>query len=75
MPNHPAAILGEITPLDLSALVDTEYKFTLCMFGDIGSDEDGNLCANVGKEFNPLQELIYGVPNPYADPSRGRIEN
>lgn len=75
MPNHPAAIMGTVTPLDLAGEVGTIYDFTLNEFGDIGEDSDDNACGNVGKEFNPLQELIYNVPNPYADPSRGTIEN
>lgn len=49
--------------------------FTLNQYGDITPDADGNICANVGKVFNPLQELVYNVPNPYSDPSRGTIAN
>ena len=32
-------------------------------------------CENVGKEFNPLTEYVYGQPNPYSDPSRGAIDS
>lgn len=32
-------------------------------------------CENVGPEFNPLAEFVYGQPNPYADPSRGTLQD
>jgi len=30
-------------------------------------------CDTAGEEFNPLKEIEFGIENPYADPSRGRI--
>lgn len=56
-----------------AGLAGTVLGFTLREYGDIGADEGGEACANGGDEFNPLAELVYGVPNPYADPSRGTI--
>ena len=46
------------------------YKFTVHQYGDIGGSPK---CEQVGDEFNNLKELIYGLPNPYQDPSRGTI--
>ena len=40
-------------------------------FGNISGVD----CANTGPEFNPLAEFIYGQPNPYADPTRGTIND
>ena len=75
MPGHPAAVMGSVTPMDFSGLDGNIYEFTVHEFGEIGDDADGNACANVGEEFNPLMEKIYKVPNPYADPSRGAIND
>ena len=76
MPGHPAAIMGNITPVTDFTTIDTKvYDFTLHQYGQIGNDENGNACGNVGDEFNPLAEKLYGVPNPYADPSRGAINS
>ena len=47
------------------------WSFTLHKFGNI----KGEVCENVGPEFNPLAEFVYGQPNIYADPSRGTIED
>jgi hypothetical protein len=58
-----------------TGLDGTVYGFTLNTHGDIWKDEDGNDCGNVGKEFNPLSELVYNMPNPYQDPSRGAIDD
>jgi hypothetical protein len=45
------------------------YEFRVRRFGYTGAD-----CLNSGPEFNPLQEVNrYNVPNPYQDPTRGRI--
>lgn len=38
-----------------------------------GKDTDN--CDNNQPEFNPLDELIDGIPNPYQDPTRGRIDS
>ena len=67
--------MGSYTPMDFTGLADNVYDFTLHQFGEIGDDADGNACGNVGDEFNPLMEKLYGVPNPYADPSRGAIDS
>ena len=67
--------MGSFTPADFTGLADTIYSFTVNEFGEIGNDADGNICGNVGEEFNPLMEKLYNVPNPYADPSRGAIDN
>ena len=75
MPGHPAAIMGTLTPGSTSGNTGSVLSFTLREYGDIGADADGNICANGGDEFNPLAEIIYGVKNPYQDPSRGTIEN
>lgn len=75
MPGHPAAIMGSFTPMDFTDLDGNIYDFTVHEFGEIGNDTDGNACGNVGEEFNPLMEKIYKVPNPYADPSRGAIND
>ena len=47
---------------------ETTYKLQIRTYGQIKPD-----CAAGGDEFNPLKEVKYGVTNPHADPTRGRI--
>ena len=76
MPGHPAAIMGSLTPMTAAGNTGNILRFTVQQYGDISADDTGmTICANGGDEFNPLAEIIYGVPNPYADPSRGTIED
>ena len=57
-------VRANLTGLD----ADTTYKLEIRTFGQIKPD-----CAAGGEEFNPLKEVRYGVVNPHADPTRGRI--
>ena len=54
-----------------------EFQIQIKTVGKIGSGEGMScLSENTGLEFNPLEEIdIYGIRNPYQDPSRGRIDN
>ena len=57
--------MGTLTPMTASGTTGDVLSFTVQQYGDIGADDMGNACANGGDEFNPLAEIIYGVPNPY----------
>ena len=73
MPGYPMMLKGDISGSLFESGDDQVWSFTLHKFGNI---KDGDTdCANVGPEFNPLAELVYGQPNVYADPSRGTIED
>ena len=67
--------MGTLTPQSTTGNTGSNLTFTLREYGDIGNDTDGNACGNGGDEFNPLAEIIYGVKNPYQDPSRGTIDD
>ena len=62
---------GTITGETWTDAVGEVWSFTLHEFGNVGGAD----CENVGSEFNPLSEIIYGQPNPFADPSRGAIDD
>ena len=64
-------IKGTITGETWTDADGEDWSFTLHQFGNIG----GTDCENVGPEFNPLAEFIYGEPNTFADPSRGTIND
>ena len=73
-PGYPAMIKGSITAADgsdLASFNEEVWSFDVMKYGNIGGVD----CANTGPEFNPLAEFIYGQPNPYADPSRGTIND
>ena len=57
--------------ISLSGLdTETEYKIVINELGVLG-----DMCAEVGLEYNPLKEIdAYGRQNPFQDPSRGRID-
>ena len=76
MPGHPASLRGTYDPDEFEGLDGNIYDFKIHQYGDIGVDGPNGLtiCCNVGKEFNLLQEFVYGVKNPYADPTRGTIK-
>lgn len=49
---------------------DSDYRISIKMLGAMGDD-----CSQGSQEFNPLHEAdAHGNPNPYQDPSRGRLE-
>lgn len=76
MPGHPSAIMGTLTPMSLTGNTGNVLSFDLREYGDIGDDVSTmTACGNVGNTFNPLAEIIYGVQNPYQDPSRGTIDD
>ena len=74
MPGHPISIMGAIDdPVNGCVSLDGNvYKFMVHQYGDIGGETK---CEQVGEEFNNLKEVIYGIQNPYQDPSRGTIES
>ena len=72
MPGYPMMIKGNISGNQFEGSDGQVWSFTLHKFGNI---KDIEFCDNVGPEFNPLAEFIYGQPNIYADPSRGTIED
>ena len=82
MPGHPISIKGNFFCGDsCSTESDTaDLKFSLRSTGNIYNfDEKPSAeaifdCPLAGPVFNPLAEKIYGILNPYADPSRGTIE-
>ena len=52
-----------------------EYEVTIREKGRLG-DKNTTCEAFGGEEFNPLKEVnSYGVPNPFQDPTRGKIAN
>ena len=55
---------------DISGMdVDADYKVFAHKFGVLGES-----CEYIGPDYNPLFEVdSWGRPNPYQDPSRGRI--
>lgn len=71
MPGYAAMLKGLImgSVWEQAAMDGETWKFTVNKYGNISGDE----CANVGPEFNPLAEFVYGQPNKFADPSRGTI--
>lgn len=62
---HAPAVKADLTGLS----ADTSYRLEIREFGKLG-----NSCADGGQEFNPLKETYYGVENPHADKTRGRID-
>ena len=71
MPDYPMMLKGNISGPQFESGDGQVWSFTLHKFGNIKGEE----CENVGPEFNPLAEFVYGQPNIYADPSRGTIED
>ena len=62
----PASIKGK-----LSGVTDTEvYTLQVNTLGKVT-----NACADVGAEFNPLDEIYLGEVNPNQDSTRGRIDD
>mmetsp|Transcript_3027 Transcript_3027/g.3550 ORF Transcript_3027/g.3550 Transcript_3027/m.3550 type:complete len:440 (+) Transcript_3027:282-1601(+) len=50
---------------------ETAYEIRVRRFGYTGAD-----CLNSGPEFNPMLEVNrYNEPNPFQDPTRGRIDD
>ena len=74
MPGHPISIQGSLLEVDDVGPFDLE--FSLRSTGNVYFDGEENPfdCPLAGPVFNPLAEQIYGVPNQYADPSRGTID-
>lgn len=70
-PGYPAMIKGTIAGADLSPYNGEVWSLDVMKFGNISGVD----CAATGPEFNPLAEFIYGQPNPFADPSRGTIND
>ena len=67
LPGHPIYVRGSITGLS----ADTQYLMSINEKGRLGASCDA---ADTGDEFNPLFETDkYGNPNPFQDPSRGRL--
>lgn len=65
LPGHPIYVRGAITGLT----ADSSYSITINTKGRLGA-----ACDETGEEFNPLFETDkYGNPNPFQDPSRGRL--
>ena len=64
-------IRGTIEGTNLTNANGEVWSFDVMKFGNVGGVD----CAATGPEFNPLAEFIYGQPNPYADPSRGTIND
>ena len=63
---QPASIKGK-----LAGVTDTEvYTLQVTTLGKVSED-----CANVGAEFNPLDEIYLGEVNPNQDSTRGRIDD
>ena len=63
---QPAAIKGT-----LGGVTDTEvYTLQVNTLGKVTND-----CADVGAEFNPLDEIYLGEINPRQDSTRGRIDD
>ena len=71
VPHYPVMIKGKIMGEVWNDADGEVWSFTVNKFGNVA----GDMCANVGPEFNPLSELVYGVPNIYADPKRGAIDD
>jgi hypothetical protein len=75
MPGHPIAIKG--SALDTNIFGDFDIVSELKETGNVYYNDvvDSEFdCPLAGDEFNPLAENVYGVANPYADPSRGTID-
>ena len=68
VPGHAPAVKGTVTTM---APDGTVLKLRVRKYGNTTGSE----CENTGPEFNPLAEFVYGKPNPYADPKRGRLDD
>lgn len=51
-------------------VADATYKLQIRTYG-----QTKPTCADGGEEFNPLKEVKYGIENPHADKTRGRIND
>lgn len=71
MKGYAAAIKGKISGETWNDADGEVWSFKVHEYGDMGGGE----CAKVGSEFNPLTEYVYGQLNPYADLSRGTIND
>ena len=78
MPGHPAIIKGTASS---TAEDQGVFSFELHKYGNIDNTDEGDsfesVCPKVGPIFNPLAEFIWWdmVLNPFADPSRGTIQD
>jgi len=58
-------------------LPTAKYRFQVHEYGNSfgNAATSTNSCKNIGSEYNPLREVNKaGMPNPYQDPLRGRLE-
>ena len=56
VPHYPAMVKGKISGMAWADADAEVWSFTVNKFGNVS----GDMCENVGPEFNPLAEFVYG---------------
>ena len=76
LPGQTIKVSASLEQSVFGGVSDNIIDFTIMTTGDIQTTaETGNCVFGDDVQFNPLAEVKDGVPNPYADPKRGKISS